>query len=367
MQQIHILHENYYNRNGEAFLFPLKYNQRRLKDYGIALRFYSRIVPSLTDCDVLCLSSRFFSSWWAEAGGSRIIQFLQQSRKGSAQILWFDLSDSTGTTHLRVLPHVDLYLKSQILKDRSAYQNVYYGSRLTTDFYHRKFDVQDRDSGPPHLNHVPRDKDLDKIQVGWHSGMTHHGRHGVLWGHTWHRMGTIVPRFYPVRWWSPSLKRPIHCSCRIGTSYTRETVAYARKEIKKRLSEQMCVKTISKPKYFKELTQSIAAVSPFGFGEICYRDFEIVISGAAMIKQQMNHVETWPDLWVENESYLPFAWDLSDLDETIEFVSQNPRKMVDLAKQAQIRYKSLLCTEEGHHEFCQHFAGIVADKNPEKA
>ena len=56
VRQIHLLHESYYNRNGEAFLFPLKYNRRRLLDRGIALRFYPRIVPSLIDCDVLCHS-----------------------------------------------------------------------------------------------------------------------------------------------------------------------------------------------------------------------------------------------------------------------------------------------------------------------
>jgi len=363
VRQIHLLHENYYNRNGEAFLFPLKYNRRRLLDRGIALRFYSRIVPSLIDCDVLCLSSKFFGPWWAESGGAGIIKFLHKARKSAASILWFDLSDSTGTTHFRVLPYVDQYLKNQVLKDRSAYKKTFYGSRLTTDFYHRRFGIQDVDSGPPHLNHIPHDKDLKKVGVGWNSGMAHYGYYGLLWGQLWHRT-SVVPRFYPMRWWSPSLHRPIRCSCRIGESYARETVAFARREIRKRLRGRVCVDRISKSKYFKGLTQSIAAISPFGFGEICYRDFEIVISGAVMIKQQMNHLETWPNLWIGNETYLPFAWDFSDFDEKIEFIFQHPEEIVELASQAQIRYKNLLCTEKGHQEFCERFVEIVEGGNP---
>jgi len=365
VRQVHILHETYYNRNGEAFLFPLKYNHRRLLNHGIALRFYSRIVPALMDCDVLCLSSKFFKSWWVEAEGAEIIEFLDNARRGATGILWFDLSDSTGTTHLRVLPHVDQYLKNQLLQDKSAYQKTYYGSRITTDFYHRHFGVQDMDSGPPHLNHIPHDKDLKKIRVGWHSGMAHHGRYGLLCGKIWHRT-SAVPRFYPLRWWSPSRDRPIRCSCRIGESYSRDTVSFARKEIKKKIGGKIPVNRVSQSKYFKELTQSIAVISPFGFGEICYRDFETVISGAAMVKQQMDHLDTWPNLWIENESYLPFKWDLSDLEKTLEFILENPGEMVELAHHAQIRYKNLLCTEDGHQEFCQRFVDIVEGRNPGK-
>ena len=127
------------------------------------------------------------------------------------------------------------------------------------------------------------------------------------------------------------------------------------------------VNRVSKRKYIKELTQSIAVISPFGFGEICYRDFEIVISGAAIVKQKMDHLETWPDLWIENETYLPFAWDLSDLEDKIEFIVQHPEEIVELADQAQIRYKNLLCTEKGHQEFCQRFVDIVEGRNPDNS
>jgi len=78
----------------------------------------------------------------------------------------------------------------------------------------------------------------------------------------------------------------------------------------------------------------------------------------------MNHLETWPNLWIENETYLPFSWDFSDFDEKIELIYQRPEEMVGLAHQAQIRYRNLLCTEEGHQEFCERFVEFVDGGNP---
>ena len=366
MQQVHVLHAANYNRNDEAFLFPVKFNRRRLLDHGVDVRFCSRITPSLMECDVLCLSSRFFRPWWAKVEGAEILEFLQKARREGVRTLWCDVSDGTGTTHFKVLPYVDKYLKNQVLKDRSLYQKIYYGSRITTDFYHRHFGVQDTDPGEPHLNHIPDSEDLEKLGVGWHFGMTHHGRHGSLWARLRHEIG-VVPYFYPSRWRTPSVNRPLRCSCRIGDSYSRETIAFARKEIRKRLRERLPVNRVSKGQYYRELTQSIAAISPFGFGEVCYRDFEIIISGAAMVKQQMNHLETWPNLWIENESYLPLAWNFSDFEEKIEFIFQRPQEMVEYANQAQIRYRNLLCTEKGHREFCERFVKTLNGSSPKES
>ena len=78
-----------------------------------------------------------------------------------------------------------------------------------------------------------------------------------------------------------------------------------------------------------------------------------------MIKQNMNHLETWPNLWIENKTYLPFEWDFSDFEEKIDFIFSNPEKMVELANHAQRIYKNVLCTEEGNQEFCNRFAQIT--------
>lgn len=358
MVKVNILHENYYNRNGDAFLFPLKYNYRSLLERGIRLRFYSCLTPELTRCDVLCLSSKFFSSWWRK-GPEVVVDFLVKIRNQVPKIIWFDISDSTGTTQFKVLPYVNRYLKGQILKDRNAYKKVYYGSRIFTDFYHKQFGIEDSNPGEEHLNTIPSDGDLQKIEVSWNLGMAYYGCYGVILGKIWHKF-SLFPRFYPRRWWTPSSKRATACSCRIGDKYTRQTIAFPRREIRNRLRSIVPVERISRKKYFQELTQAIAVISPFGFGEICYRDFESTICGAAMVKQDMSHLDTWPNLWLENETYLSFAWDLSDLEEKIEFVLRYPHKMVELASNAQRIYKNILCTEKGHREFSARFVNIIS-------
>lgn len=357
MQKVHILHEGYYHRNGDGFLFPLKYNYRRLLKRGISLAFYSSINANLMQCDVLCISSKFFSSWW-ENSSETIIDFLVKVKKDISRVIWFDITDSTGTPQFKVLPYVDRYLKNQVLKDRGAYKKVYYASRIFTDFYYRRFGIEDKISTPAHLNILPQDKDLHKIGVSWNSGMANYGYYGVVLGKIWHKIHGLM-RFYPLRWQEPSLNRPSSFNCRIGDMHYRETIAFARREIKRRLAEKISVGRVSRRYYFKELSQSISSISPFGFGEICYRDFESIICGAAIVKQDMRHLETWPNLWIENETYLPFAWDFSDFQEKVDFILRFPEKMVQLARNAQDIYKNLLVTEKGNGEFCDHFAKII--------
>ena len=56
----------------------------------------------------------------------------------------------------------------------------------------------------------------------------------------------------------------------------------------------------------------MAVLSPFGYGEICFRDFEAVLSGALLLKPDCGHLETWPDIYGEG-TYVPLDWMASDL------------------------------------------------------
>lgn len=354
---VHILQEKKYSRNSEALVFPLHFNNKRLRARGLRLGFHTQISPQLYICDVLCVSSKFFSSWWINRGGMDVIGFLIAAKKRVPRVIWFDVSDSTGATHFKVLPYVDLYCKNQLLKNRALYKNSYYGTRIFTDFIHRQFGIQDADPGQPHLNQIPTNDELRKVQVGWNYGLAHYGFRGELLGKLWHYL-SVLPRWYPQQWQAPSLDRSVPLSCRIGTSYSRNTVAFPRQEMKRMLQGKIPTGRISRRVFMKELTQSIAALSPFGYGEVCYRDFELAVCGVAMVKQDMSHLETWPDLWTA-DSYLPFAWDFSDFEQKIEYALQHPQDMVKLARNAQERYRKVLCTEEGQEEFCERFVNII--------
>jgi hypothetical protein len=78
--------------------------------------------------------------------------------------------------------------------------------------------------------------------------------------------------------------------------------------------------TVPKWQYDRELSVSKTVVSPFGFGEICYRDFEAMLNGACLIKPDVSHLTTWPDVFLQHQTYIPFRWDFSDFADRVRQV-----------------------------------------------
>ena len=74
-------------------------------------------------------------------------------------------------------------------------------------------------------------------------------------------------------------------------------------------------KRVSREEYYLEMLSSKICLSPFGFGEICWRDFEAVICGCLLVKPDMSHLETTPDIFRPNETYVPVRWDYSDVQD----------------------------------------------------
>ena len=73
------------------------------------------------------------------------------------------------------------------------------------------------------------------------------------------------------------------------------------------------------------MQNSIASVGPFGLGEITLRDYEVIISGSTLLKPDISFLETWPNLFIENETYVPIKWDLSNLLDTVKLLNENPK------------------------------------------
>jgi hypothetical protein len=71
---------------------------------------------------------------------------------------------------------------------------------------------------------------------------------------------------------------------------------------------------VARGQYLDEMLHSRIVVSPFGYGELCWRDFEAILCGALLVKPDTSHLRTMPDLLVPGETYLPVAWDFSNLE-----------------------------------------------------
>jgi hypothetical protein len=82
----------------------------------------------------------------------------------------------------------------------------------------------------------------------------------------------------------------------------------------------------------RELAASTACLSPFD--QACRRDVEAVCAGALLVKPDMSHVETAPDIFVPGQTYLPIRRDFADLAQAVEVAVRDEalrRRLVDNA------------------------------------
>jgi hypothetical protein len=96
------------------------------------------------------------------------------------------------------------------------------------------------------------------------------------------------------------------------------------KELEEIKDKYNIVKGQSSPQQFVEvMKRSKVGLSPFGMGELCYRDLELIQWGCLLIKPDMSKVITEPNFFKPMETYVSVKPDWSDLNETIEKVLAN--------------------------------------------
>jgi hypothetical protein len=91
---------------------------------------------------------------------------------------------------------------------------------------------------------------------------------------------------------------------------------------------------VSLRQYNRELRQSRLCFSPFGYGELCWRDIEAFAAGAVLIKPDMGHLDTLPDLFDPGLTYLPVRWDFADLEEVVAGALADPDRCHAIAAEA---------------------------------
>lgn len=84
-------------------------------------------------------------------------------------------------------------------------------------------------------------------------------------------------------------------------------------------------KKLPVPQYYDLMRRSKIVIAPFGYGEIAPRDLEASLFGSILIKPNMDHIETVPNIYVDNETYVACKWDFSDIVDKIEQIVKNPK------------------------------------------
>lgn len=284
------------------------------------------------------------------------LELLKKLRNKYKKIVFFCGQPEAGTNRMDILPYVDKLFYKSIFTDRGNYQKNLYGKNLFSDFYHTNYGINDN---PEYIfNENISEEDSKKPELSWNIGLGTYPRWNMR-----QRLGTIFARanmpylgnriggkplikmFKPLKEISGSSKS-IDVHARIDP-VTCPSIAYQRVlflDIISKLPEEkrklFLTGMTKQRKYYSELKKSKIVLSPFGWGEVCFRDFETIISGALLFKPDMSHLITFPNVYIPNETYVPLKWDGSDLLEKTEFYLNNEKERSRIAHNAYEQYKN---------------------------
>ena len=346
--------------NGAGFIFPLWLFRHQCIDLDLHVTFFKRDSPSLQDCDVLIVDSKFHRSNWISAPQETLDQETLEKFDGWSQatkVIYCDTSDSTGSLQNELLPIVRKYAKSQILNPKHKYKNSYYGNRVFCDYYHNKFGV--KDTSPQWSRPIINKRHLDKICVSWNSGLSDHSFSGLYRNALIAKTGAYKLSRLPHPICRPDNNRKTEVSCRFGATHLRDTVSAQRHLIATAFKKYKLIKKLGRWSYFQELKSAKIVISPFGWGEITLKDFEVFLTGGMLIKPDMAHLKTWPNFYIPGETCYAHKWDLSDLEAVVESLLLENELRLKIAHNGQQNFEKYTTGSTAGELFASHLCDLV--------
>ena len=133
----------------------------------------------------------------------------------------------------------------------------------------------------------------------------------------------------------------------------------------KKLKDTHDIRTAKLPfeEYIKVLHNSKLSLSPFGMGEICFRDFECMQWGTVIVKPNMNMVRTKPNIYIEDETYISVKPDWSDLNEVVEKVLANYKDYQYIVDNARTKLVEMFSYHNVGMYWYNFFAGLNGVEN----
>jgi Glycosyl transferases group 1 len=196
--------------------------------------------------------------------------------------------------------YLTAYLKKQIFRDFGRYGEITIGDTNLTDYYAKRF-----------LINLPETR--YSIPIGF--------QHKIVLGPGFEYSPNIIDNLSR----PPDLEhRQIDLHARIATKGT-EWYSHMRREAQAKatgLDERFRIAhtgRVSQREFFRELRHSKLCFSPFGYGEVCWRDFEAMSTGALLLKPDMSHLRLLNDFFRPYETYIPLSWDLTDLADKVDY------------------------------------------------
>lgn len=301
----------------DAQLFPFFFHAKDFQD--IELRelplqyFLSDRHPYKTHIDAICFQT------WFNLPPKELEQLVQQIKVTwpDAQIAYLDWFAPTDLRYAECLDkYISAYLKKQVLIDFSQYNRPTRGDTNLNDYYANRFNLAE----PEFFFKVPSDFQ-DKLFLGTHFAFS----------------PRIMPYF--LQPFPGDKERSIDLHSRISVSGSGWYRVMRQDAFDKLSSLEQhfkiaCRGFVPKKQYLQELFSSKLCFSPFGYGEVCWRDFEAMMTGSLLLKPDMSHLDCYPNVFQPYQTYIPLSWDLSDLDEKVDYYLRHPDERETITRQA---------------------------------
>jgi hypothetical protein len=290
----------------------------------------------------------FISPRW-NIGCDEIKHLIQASRsiESIKKTVFVDTCDATSTPYLPLLADVDLFVKPYLFRDTSLYLREFVGGHIFADFLVKKLGWE---INGWHFGSCAKKEQLGKLRVGWSYGVSR--RYRAL-----ANLAKLVPMPWALRRTDVNRRFcPVQRSVQEWYEQYRDMVSKKVEQIGGQFKISG-YERVRYSRYFLELMTSKIALSPFGWGEVCIRDYEAVACGALLMKPDVSHLSTRPDIFKANETYVSIKWDLSDLAEKIDYYLSHPG---DASRIAEAGHQSLLKYFK-QNEFLEDFKSYLPD------
>lgn len=323
----------YFHANRICFsqIYPFLFYAKELREaYGAEIRLSSvdELLAGISvprcDADLILLQP------WFSVDPAALMKSLDALRTANpvAKIAFLD-SFAHGDIRLAryVEPFVSWYLKKSVFRNQSDYLRAWEGHTNLTDFYGRLYglrsDPVDWQTPAEILNRLR----LSPSFFTDHRFITRFGRSRAGWQATrtidvHARMATRGPGWY--------------------SAMRNDALARIRGIRGLRIASRGVV---SERRFLRELGFAKICLSPFGFGELCWRDIEAIMCGAVLLKQDMSHLRTLPELFEPYVTYFPVQWDFSDLEHVTKEALSNESLRQKVASEAYCRVADYLRKE----------------------
>lgn len=362
-----------FNRGESCDVYPLIRWKKDLQAAGIEIKYFrSHSDKGLFENEVVCIDHRYYWNRRKEFSKKSMIKFLSSLKENGNKIIFFDNSDGPGSVLWDFIEYVDVFVKKQVYRDKKLYvkNRGYKNLNIFSDSYNLSPEQRDKNRITGEKFKPCPSEHVHKVTLGWNIGMYDYRNFpfsGVYPLGIYHRrfLNSVysIPTFYrdfDKKIWDSSFRGDIKKGDE-NYSWQRNRVITIFK-----MNKNLKLKTgkiIPKNRYLKELRESKTCVSPFGHGEICYRDFEAIINGCVLIKPDMSHILTWPDIYKKNETYVSIEWDLSDLEEKLYGVINHYQQYKEMVINSQDLYNKSISDSR---KFIKRFKKIIRKASQSK-